>query len=142
MNLLYIFVKNKAKVDRREVNVLEDNQFKEYVISTLAEIVKKQDQLQTGQEEMRSDINQLQAGQKEMRFDINQMQAGQEEMRFDINQMKPDISQMRSDISQMRSDIKQLKTDIKRIDRKVDDVLIYVEHIDTDLQKHKKAEIM
>jgi len=65
---------------------LEDNQFKEYVVSTLAEILKRQEQMQ--------------------------------------------------------AEIKEVKLDVKRIDKKTDSILKYVEYVDSDLQKHKKAEVL
>ncbi|KJR96004.1 MAG: hypothetical protein VR68_16650 [Peptococcaceae bacterium BRH_c4a] len=65
---------------------MEDNQFKEYVVSTLAEILKRQEQMQ--------------------------------------------------------AEIKEVKLDVKRIDKKTDSILKYVEYVDSDLQKHKKAEVL
>ncbi|MFZ5647419.1 MAG: hypothetical protein ACOY30_07335 [Bacillota bacterium] len=43
---------------------------------------------------------------------------------------------------QMQAEMKEIKSDIKRIDKKTDAILKYVEYVDTDLQKHKRAEML
>lgn len=79
---------------------MEDNEFKEYVVSALAEIINSQDQTQA------------------------------------------DLKATNTSVGQLQADMKEIKSDISRIDKKTDAILKYVEYIDADLQRHKKAEML
>lgn len=52
------------------------------------------------------------------------------------------LEQIDGRLTMLQNEQKEMKNDIKRIDKKTDDILKYVEHLDIDLQKHKLAEII
>ena len=50
------------------------------------------------------------------------------------------LRQMQTDQKEIVNSLRQMQADIKHIDKKTDNILKYVEYLDSDLQKHKKAE--
>jgi uncharacterized membrane protein YccC len=89
---------------------VEDNEFKEYVVDALRQIIERQDNTD-------ANISQLRA---ETKADIQQLR----------NETKADIRQLRA----------EMKTDFKRMDKKIDSILEYVEHVDKEFQRHRTAE--
>lgn len=51
-----------------------------------------------------------------------------------INQLR---AETKADIQQLRA---EMKTDFKRMDKKIDSILEYVEHVDKEFRSHRMAE--
>ncbi|MCL5058883.1 MAG: hypothetical protein M1130_13010 [Actinobacteria bacterium] len=74
---------------------------------------------------------------KELVGKQNELASKQDELINRQDGLDNSVQQLKED---MNSEFLQVKYDLKRIDKKTDAILKYVEHLDTDLQRHKIAE--
>lgn len=61
------------------------------------------------------------------------------EIRKEQQGFRKELQEVRKEQQSMREDISELKYRVNQIDKKTDSILSYVEFLDADLQKHKKA---
>ena len=94
-----------------------------------------------------SKLENLESGQKEMRAEMNGMRADIEELKADQKEMRAEMNDMRSDIEDLKEGQKAIRRDVARIDRKIDrlandvgDTLaIITEATDRELDKLRNA---
>lgn len=90
---------------------MDDNEFKDYVVDALRQIIERQDN---------TDAN------------ISQLRA---ETKTDIQQLREETN---VGFQQLRA---EMKTDFQRMDKKIDKILEYVEYVDKEFRSYRLARI-
>jgi chromosome segregation ATPase len=84
------------------------------ILGKLETLEAGQEELRTGQKELRSSVDELRTGQEELRSSVNELHTGQEELRSSVDEL-------RSGQEELRTGLEDLRFSVVRLENKYDE---------------------